>query len=215
MKLLFFGDSITDMNRERETKERVHSYGDGFVFLIASQLQFAFPKKYEIVNRGISGNGIFHLYSRIYGDVWLEKPDVLTILIGVNDIIGGLGDGVDVYRWGKIYRMLIEDTQKRLPNTKIILCEPFALSGTATSVIADKGFFERLIQYREEIRNISTEYGLPLVLLQEKFNEATIKYGAEELLFDGIHPDMAGAMLIANEWLKTFDKMDVNKVVEV
>ena len=191
---------------ERETKERVHSYGDGFVFLIASQLQFAFPKKYEIVNRGISGNGIFHLYARIYGDVWLEKPDVLTILIGVNDIIGGLGDGVDVCLWGKIYRMLIEDTQKRLPNTKIILCEPFALKGTATNMIADKGFFEVLKKYREEIKNISIEYGLPLVLFQEKFNEATTKYGAEELLFDGIHPDMAGAMLIANEWLKAFEE---------
>ena len=207
MKLLFFGDSITDMNRERETKERVHSYGDGYVFLVASKLQFTFPKKYEIVNCGISGNGIFHLYSRIYGDVWLEKPDVLTILIGVNDIIGGLGNGVDVCRWGEIYRMLIEDTQKRLPNTKIILCEPFALKGTATNVIADKGFFEILKKYREEIRNISTEYGLPLVLLQEKFEEAAKKYGAEELLFDGIHPDMAGAILIANEWLKTFEKM--------
>ncbi len=207
MKLLFFGDSITDMNRERETNERVHSYGDGYVFLVASKLQFTCPKEYEIVNRGISGNRIFHLYSRIYGDVWLEKPDVLTILIGVNDIIGGLGDGVDVCRWGEIYRMLINDTQKRLPNTKIVLCEPFALKGTATNIIADKGFFETLKKYREEVRNISTEYGLPLVLLQEKFEEATEKYGAEELLFDGIHPDMAGATLIANEWLKLFDEL--------
>ena len=215
MKLLFFGDSITDMNRERETNERVHSYGDGYVFLVASKLQFEFPKKYEIVNRGISGNGIFHLYARIYGDVWLEKPDVLTILIGVNDIIGGLGDGVDVCRWGEVYRMLIEDTKKRLPNTKIILCEPFALKGTATNVLADKGFFEILKKYREEVKNISTEYSLPLVLLQEKFEEATKKYGTEELLFDGIHPDMAGATLIANEWLKTFEKINEKKDVEV
>lgn len=215
MKLLFFGDSITDMNRERETNERVHSYGDGYVFLVASKLQFEFPKKYEIVNRGISGNGIFHLYARIYGDVWLEKPDVLTILIGVNDIIGGLGDGVDVCRWGEVYRMLIEDTKKRLPNTKIILCEPFALKGTATNVLADKGFFEILKKYREEVKNISTEYGLPLVLLQKKFEEATKKYGTEELLFDGIHPDMAGATLIANEWLKTFEKINEKKDVGV
>lgn len=215
MKLLFFGDSITDMNRERETNERVHSYGDGFVFLVASKLQFDFPKQYEIVNRGISGNGIFHLYARIYGDVWLEKPDILTILIGVNDIIGGLGDGVDVCRWGEVYRMLIKDTQKRLPNTKIILCEPFALSGSATDCIADKGFFKTLKKYREEIGNISTEYGIPLVLLQEKFEEAAKKHGAEELLFDGIHPDTAGAMLIANEWLKTFEKMNEKKDVEV
>ena len=215
MKLLFFGDSITDMNRERETNERVHSYGDGYVVLVASKLQFEFTKKYEIVNRGISGNVIFHLYARIYGDVWLEKPDVLTILIGVNDIIGGLGDGVDVCRWGEVYRMLIEDTKKRLPNTKIILCEPFALKGTATSVLVDKGFFEILKKYREEVKNISTEYSLPLVLLQEKFEEATKKYGTEELLFDGIHPDMAGATLIANEWLKTFEKINEKKDVGV
>ena len=169
--ILFFGDSITDMNRERETKERVHSYGDGYVFLVASKLQFAFPKQYEIVNRGISGNGIFHLYSRIYGDVWLEKPDVLTILIGVNDIIGVLGDSVDVCRWGEIYRMLINDTQKRLPNTKIVLCEPFALKGSATDCLVDKGFFEILKKYREEIKNISKEYGLPLVFYKKNLKK--------------------------------------------
>ena len=54
-----------------------------------------------------------------------------------------------------------------------------------------------------EVKKIAEEYGLPLVLLQEKFDKATEKYGAEELLFDGIHPDTAGAMLIANEWLST------------
>lgn len=203
MKLLFFGDSITDMNRERVTNERVHSYGDGYVFLVASKLQFAFPKQYEIVNRGISGNGIFDLYARIKGDVWRENPDVLTILVGVNDIIRELDGGIDSQRWGEIYRMLIEDTKKRLPNTKIILCEPFALRGSATDCLADMGFFESVKEYRLEVKKIAEEYGLSLVLLQEKFESATEKYGAEELLFDGIHPDTAGAMLIANEWLST------------
>ena len=70
-------------------------------------------------------------------------------------------------------------------------------------------------KYREEVKNISTEYSLPLVLLQEKFEEATKKYGTEELLFDGIHLDMAGATLIANEWLKTFEKINEKKDVGV
>lgn len=207
MKLLFFGDSITDMNRERDTNERVHSYGDGFVFLVASKLQFDCPKKYEIVNRGISGNGILDLYTRIRGDVWRQNPDVLTILIGVNDIIRELEGGVDVRRWGEIYRMLIEDTQKRLPNTKIILCEPFALPGSATDCLAEQGFFEKVNEFRAAVKNISAEYGFPFLSLQEKFTEAAEKFGAEELLFDGIHPDTAGAMLIANEWLKVFDTL--------
>lgn len=214
MKLLFFGDSITDMNRERETNERVHSYGDGFVFLVASNLQFKFPRKYEIVNRGISGNGIFDLYARIKGNVWKENPDVLTILIGINDIMRDLDDDKDCYRWGKIYRMMIEDTQKRLLNTKIILCEPFALKGSATDCLAKVGFFEKVNEYRAEVKRIAIEYGLSLVELQERFEELAIKYGEEEVLFDGIHPDTVGAMLIANEWLKTFDKMNGNKDVE-
>ncbi len=102
MKPLFLGDSITDMNRERETDERMHNYGDGYVFLIASKLLLDFPGEYEIANRGISGNGVVDLYARIKNDVWEQNPDVLTILIGVNDVMRELDGGVGVERWGRI-----------------------------------------------------------------------------------------------------------------
>ena len=138
MKILFFGDSITDSNRQRGSVDagRVQeeysitprSYGSGFVFLTATQLFWEKPNYYQILNRGISGDRLPQLYARIQLDVWNEKPDVLSILIGYNDVVRPTNSNfTDVARWGKLYRTMIRETQERCENTKIIICEPFAL----------------------------------------------------------------------------------------
>ena len=92
MKILFFGDSITDASRERGSVEagRVvetysnypKAYGCGFVFLTATQLFYEKPNYYQILNRGIGGDRLPQLYARIQLDVWNEVPDVLSILAG-------------------------------------------------------------------------------------------------------------------------------------
>ena len=212
MKILFFGDSITDMDKKRDVPDgKVHSYGDGFVFLVASKLLSENPNLYEIINRGISGNRIVDLYARIKRDVWNEKPDVLNILVGVNDVGHDLlqkHDGVDIKRWERVYRMMIEDTLERLPNTKIIICEPFILHGTATDGDDKYQHFERVKEYAAKAKEIAMDYKLSFVPLQDKFNEMAEKYGAENYLYDGVHPNMAGAVLIANEWLKVFKQIE-------
>ena len=80
MKILFFGDSITDMDRRKDIDGRAFGYGVGYVNSIASTLMYENPEKYEIINRGISGNRIVDLYARIKTDVWNLKPDVISIL---------------------------------------------------------------------------------------------------------------------------------------
>ena len=82
MKILFFGDSITDMRRSRDS-DGVH-LGDGYVFFVAGDIKREDPS-IEIINRGISGDRVVDLYARIKSDVWNHKPDVLSILIGIND----------------------------------------------------------------------------------------------------------------------------------
>ena len=89
IKIIFFGDSITDSSRERGTLEagRVtetysiipRAYSSGFVFLTASQLFYEKPNYYQILNRGIAGDRLPQLYARIQLDVWNENPDVLSI----------------------------------------------------------------------------------------------------------------------------------------
>ena len=206
MKILFYGDSITDMGRHREEEHPAFKMGLEYPNFIAGELSYADPQKYEYVNRGISGNRIVDLYARIKADCWNHKPDLLSILIGVNDVWHEWDkhNGVELDRFEKMYRILIEETKAVLPNTKIIICEPFILKGEATDGEERWAHFLQVKEYAKVVKKIAEDYGLYFVPLQEKFDEVAEKYGVTYYLYDGVHPTAAGAKLIANEWLKVF-----------
>ena len=86
MKILFYGDSITDAGRTRDLDIPNKGLGGGYVTYIANQLFEKSLSDYDIYNTGISGNRIVDLYARIKIDCWNIKPDLLSILIGINDI---------------------------------------------------------------------------------------------------------------------------------
>ena len=142
MKILFLGDSITDMHRNRETEFFYDSYGFAYPLFVEGELAIKYPKQFEVLNKGISGNRVVDLYSRIKIDCWNHKPDVVSIFIGVNDVwhglFEGIGNGVDIERFEKVYRMLIDDTKKALPCAKFILVAPFFLEGSATNERMDE-----------------------------------------------------------------------------
>lgn len=204
MKILFFGDSITDMGRNREEDFAWDSYGAGYVKFVAEELLKEDSTKYEIYNRGNSGNRVVDLYARIKADCWNIEPDVLSILIGINDVWHELvvKNGVDIERFEKVYRMIIEDTLKRIPGLKIVLCEPFVLQGSATEEKFEE--FSEVYEYAKVVEKLAGEYGLYFLPLQEKLSAAAKVDGAEKYLSDGVHPAEAGAKLIADEWIKLF-----------
>lgn len=212
MKIVLYGDSITDMGRNRENSHPnvVSSYGMGYPIFIAGDLYRDNPLKHQVYNRGISGNRTVDLYARIKRDVWNLQPDVLSILIGINDIWHEISghDGVDIVRFEKVYRMIIEDTLAVLPSIKIVLCEPFVLEGTATCDIEEVpdrySRFCEIYKYSEVVKKLADEYGLFFLPLQQKFNEQSALFGAETYLYDGVHPMIAGARLIADEWVNFF-----------
>ena len=125
MKILFQGDSITDVGRNRED---INSAGCGYPLLVKAQLGFEEPQKYEFINKGISGNRIVDIYARMKCDILHIKPDVMSILIGINDVwhdvIGEVPNGVDNDKFFKIYSMLIEEIKAELPDIKIIIMVP-------------------------------------------------------------------------------------------
>lgn len=210
MKIILFGDSITDAGRFLSSALPYYTYGFGYVRDIASALRWKDCSKYEILNRGNSGNKIVNLYERVQADVWNFEPDVLSILIGVNDVWHMLAHntGVDLKRYEKIYRALIEETKERFPNIKIILCEPFFLHGVVTDGL-DFGKFSIVKDYADVVRKIAEEYGAAFLPLQKKFEALANKIGAENCCSDGVHPTEIGAKLIADEWLKLFyEKID-------
>ena len=104
MKIVFLGDSITDAGRNATHYMPNFKYGYGYVFLVRAALYKKDPLKYNVINVGISGNRIVDLYARIKADVWNHNPDVLSILIGINDVwheIWGK-NGVDIRRFEKV-----------------------------------------------------------------------------------------------------------------
>ena len=212
MKIVFFGDSITDMHRDRDNSDmfQPYGYGLGYPMFVAGSLYSEDPLGYEVINRGNGGDRIVDLYARIKCDVWNLKPDVLSILIGINDIWHQLHrhNGVELPRFEKIYRMIIEDTKKVLPDVKIILCEPFFLDGWATANTPEdpnaRQSFLEIYEYAKTVRRLAEEYGLIFLPLQEAFDKKAEKYSPRPYLYDGVHPAPAGAKLIADEWLKTF-----------
>lgn len=207
MKIVFLGDSITDMNKYREADlDDTYKYGAGYPYVIASKLFSEYPLKYQIVNAGISGNRIVDLYARIKSDVWNLTPDLLSILVGTNDVWHEINyqNGVEPNRFENIYRTLILETKQRLPNINLVLCEPFFLRGCNTDYAYEK--FKSIYKYAEIVENLAKELSLPFVPLQKKFTESGKKFGDEYYLYDGVHPTIAGSKLIADEWFKVCEK---------
>lgn len=199
--ILFQGDSITDVGRDRKRKTAndARSLGRGYPLLVASGLLSESPAGgYKIHNRGISGNKVPDLKKRWQADCLDIKPDVLSILIGVNDIwhkLNGRYDGtVETYETG--FHDLLIETQAALPKTRIVICEPFVLKCGAVN---DK-WFPEFDQRREVANQLASDLGFTLVPFQSMFNKALDQAPPQYWAGDGVHPTLAGHALMAKTW---------------
>ena len=208
MKILFYGDSITDAGRSYDVQLPNQQLGRGYVSYAATRLFDEELGAYDIYNRGVSGNRIVDLYARIKANCWNLEPDVLSILIGVNDVWHEVAsrNGVELDRFENIYRLMLRETRERLPETKIMLCEPFVLLGSATEAAYDR--FLEVKRYAEVVKKLADEFSAIFVPLQAAFDDAGAKYGNAEILSDGVHPTLKGAVVLGNEWLKAFAEIE-------
>ena len=185
-RILFQGDSITDGNRGR-TADPNHILGHGYAFIIAAKYGAAFPDlKLDFLNRGISGNTILDLESRWQKDVLDLKPDVLSILIGVNDNSRGLP--LDQYQ--QVYDKLLTQTKAANPAIKLVLCEPFLT--TPNEVIKKR---------QAIVARLAKKHGAAIVHFQQVFDEAAkLAPAADYWIWDSVHPTYRGHQLMADEW---------------
>ena len=208
MTILFQGDSITDAGRDRS-----HYYandtagmGMGYVFQIVSHLLGNNPDKdWKYYNRGISGNKVFQLANRWEDDCVQLKPDVLSILIGVNDFWHSLNNykgTVQVYE--DDLRKLLDRTLQEMPGVKLILGEPFAVEG-GTAI--DERWYPDFPEYQQAAARIAKEYKTQFVPYQKIFDDALQIAPASYWCPDGVHPSMAGAYLMKEGWLEAFMKL--------
>ncbi|MBQ9787137.1 MAG: SGNH/GDSL hydrolase family protein [Lentisphaeria bacterium] len=205
--ILFQGDSITDTGRSRDPEIAPNTgLGIGYALMTAAGLLAAEPEKdWKIYNRGISGNRVVDLYARWKIDALNIKPDILSILIGVNDTWHekAQANGVEVPRYDKFYRMLLDWTREELPETKLVLIEPFVLVTGAVT----EDWVDEINARREVVKAIAKDYNTIFIPAQSIFDEAAKHAPADYWLVDGVHPSAAGHKLLADAWIKATESI--------
>ena len=190
IKLLFQGDSITDAGRD---KRNYHHMGNGYPKYAAELIAEKHPEiEFEFINFGISGNRTDQLFDRIYADGIAFQPDIISILIGINDIwhrknnIFTTDEQIET-NYRAILTLLREKT-----NAKIVMLAPYVLDAVANSYLADD-----LRKILPIIRKLADEFADVYVPLDEIFDEA-MKTQPEPLYYsgDGVHPNANGAAFI-------------------
>ncbi|ALV21796.1 SGNH/GDSL hydrolase family protein [Carnobacterium antarcticum] len=202
--ILFIGDSITDANRRREDPTDL---GYGYPLLVAAALLERYPElNLSLVNRGIDGNKITDLANRWEEDCLALDPDIVSILIGINDTWHNVGTEAfgtqeSIDRFEFYYRILLQTVKERT-NAQIILMEPFVLPHP----IYRKEWRIDLNSRIQVIRKLAKEYETDFVALDERLNALGMKQSyAYWTGQDGVHPTLAGHAVIAKAWLEQLE----------
>lgn len=195
-RILFQGDSITDGNRGRN-EDPNHILGHGYCFIVAARFGAQYPeRKLTFLNRGVSGNTVANLAVRWQADALDLKPDVLSILIGIND-----SGHVSLDQYEQLYDKLLSDAREANPNIRFVLCEPFYLPGEGHN-----GDDPRTLDVRKRqviVAKLAGKYHAALVKLQQVFDDACKRAPAKYWVWDAVHPTYSGHQLMADEWVKT------------
>jgi len=201
--VLFQGDSITYADRRPDINEGL---GEGYVMMTAAWLSAAHPEYgARFINRGISGNRIRDLKARWKKDCTDLKPDLVSILIGIND-------AVDKPFWKKPtpqesfrqdYEYILEQTRLN-PKTRIVIMEPFLLASNE-NYRETKANLEPII---EITRELAKKFNTLYIPLNEIFEKAANANNPHYWAIDGAHPTLAGHALIAQTWIKEVMETD-------
>lgn len=197
--VLFQGDSVTDCKRSRED---MADLGEGYAGKIVRVYQTLFPQcGITFVNRGVSGNRSGDLLDRYEEDFKNVKPDFLSILIGINDTWRRYDqqNPTTVEQYEKNYRELLDRIKRDMPQTRIMLIEPFLLHSDESKVV----WHEDLDPKIRVVRRLAAEYAdyfVPMDGILQKY--VANGYKPADLSEDGVHPSQQGHGVIAGEYLK-------------
>ena len=198
MKIVFFGDSITESGRNQLDP---NDLGVGYVKIAAGKLRLLYPdEKIEIVNRGVGGNRTQDLLLRI-NEVTDENPDFIVLQAGINDVWYrfSLGEVVTPEQFEKNYREIVEKLKET--GAKVFLVQPYVLP------IGDKSRFRPFLnKINDVIRKIAEEQALTLIPVDEIFTGVTQDIDPRQFSTDGVHPTHRGCRYIADLVIKELRK---------
>ena len=194
MRILFQGDSITDAGRD---KRNYYNMGNGYAKCAADLIRAAYPDV-ELINLGISGYRTDQLFDRMYDDMIALQPDVISILIGINDIWHRHGANRVETTDEQIaanYRAILSRI-KAQTNAKIMILSPFLLDNADKE--AWRPELDRLLPI---IRALAKEFADVYVPLDELFAEALPNQPEPQYYSgDGVHPNQNGAAFIGKHY---------------
>lgn len=198
-KILFFGDSITEMGVQP----------GGYISLINERIKNeGLNDNYETIGAGVSGNKIYDLYLRLEEDVLAKQPDIVVIFIGVNDVWHKVwGTGTDYDKFGKFYERIVKKLKEA--NIKVIVCTPGSIGEMTDFSNSQDG---DLNAYSNWIRGFAYKNTLPLIDLRKLFHEYDLANNPQNLnkgilTIDGVHLNATGNELVAKEMWKTIKEI--------
>ncbi|MBE6541620.1 MAG: GDSL family lipase [Ruminococcaceae bacterium] len=201
MKILFQGDSITDADRD---KNNYHNMGYGYPKYASEAIINRHPgTDFEFINLGLAGHRVEHLRDRWQKDCIDIQPDVVSILIGVNDIFHFAWDHIitSLEAYEENYRYLLTEIKEKT-NAKIIIMEQFLLP------VPNDNFTRIDLDPKLQItRKLAREFADILIPLDGIFAAACVEEAPTFWAADGVHPTEAGARLIARHYADAFDKI--------
>ena len=197
--IVFIGNSITDAGR---LLRQYKSYGYGYVHFVANQLLAKYPDfNIDIVNTGISGNTIRDLKSRWEKDCIKYNPDIISILIGINDIwrfhTNRLNEAVLLDEYELTYRQLLTRAREK-SDCQLVLMEPFMFCDDT-----DNPIYRDLQNYIASVRELAEQFDAVLVPLQKSINEIIKRVPPGKWSDDMVHPYIWAHCWIAQRWLET------------
>ncbi|MEI7025566.1 SGNH/GDSL hydrolase family protein [Paenibacillus sp. y28] len=196
-RIVFIGDSITDKGRKKDPQK----LGTGYVRMVHDYLHAVYPQlSLKIINEGVSGNRIVDLEKRWTVDVLDNRPQWVSISIGINDVWRQV-DNVDIEqvypdRFEEIYRRLLEQARDEL-GCRFILMQP-----TIIKEHLDSSGNRLLKAYVDAVNRLAEEFQGILVPTHQAFIDFLKCDTDKDLTTDGVHMNTLGDTLMAATWLK-------------
>ena len=201
MRILFQGDSITDAGRDRRN---YYNMGKGYAKYAVEYITAAHPEaELEFINLGIGGNRTDQLFDRLYKDAIALEPDIISILIGINDVwhrYGGERIATTNEQIELNYRTILRELRAKT-DAKIMILSPYLLDCDYKDAMR-----EDLKTVLPIIRKLAEEYADVYVPLDEYFEEA-LKTMPEPRYYsaDGVHPNQNGAAFIGKLYAEAIE----------
>lgn len=196
--VLFIGDSITDCGRRGPEAP----LGSGYVKMFTEMLIVRHPgTAVTVVNKGIGGDTVTGLRDRWHDDVIRNRPNWLSVKIGINDLHGTLRqdpDPIPPERYREAYDDILRRTRERLPRCKLLLIDPFYISTETDPTSFRSSVLEILPRYLRVVRDMSRKYGALHVRTHEVFRRLLKTHEPDVFCAEPVHPNHTGHFVIAD-----------------